>query len=86
MVKMFFEQGKARCGKCHRMLFKFSPKSRIFGIEIKCHSCKEINASEFRSCESCKWFKAGVCMSEKSRFLMQEKEKKAFCDDWEQKD
>lgn len=44
MIKMYFdENGNARCGKCNRLLFKRTNNSRISGVEIKCHSCKEIN-------------------------------------------
>lgn len=36
-----------RCGKCGRKLFKIEKNSCLdnLEIEIKCHSCKEINVS-----------------------------------------
>ena len=47
MTMMFFENENARCGKCHRILFKkIKEKSKICGMEIKCHSCKELNYSD----------------------------------------
>lgn len=49
MIKMFFENENARCGKCKRILFKKTLNSTIKGIEIKCHSCKAINYSDIET-------------------------------------
>jgi len=59
----FDENGNARCGYCHRMLFVCAPHSFVSGIEIKCHSCKMINVTERKACGACKWRKnIGGCI------------------------
>lgn len=47
MVKMRFDENNdARCGNCGRLLFKRQNDNELSGIEIKCHSCKELNCSD----------------------------------------
>ena len=84
MTKMFFDGYSARCGKCRRILFKISGKSKVNGIEIKCHSCKEINVTEFHFCETCKHYSGDLCVCEHSECLMMERNKKDSCKCWEE--
>ena len=43
----FDDDGWARCGKCGHKLLKVEhiKEAKNCGIEIKCHSCKEVNTS-----------------------------------------
>ncbi len=86
MKKIWYdENGNARCGKCMRLLYKCKGGEKSTGIEIKCHSCKELNVSEFRYCYNCKWSENAICMNSNSDYFLQECEKYGYCDCWTSK-
>lgn len=79
MQKIVFDKdGGGRCGKCRRLLFKSVCGVRPVGVEIKCHSCKEINVTEYRFCSTCRWYDGECCML----YLSQIKNKNDSCTDW----
>lgn len=81
MQKIVFDKdGGGRCGKCRRLLFKSVGGVRPVGVEIKCHSCKEINVTEYRYCSTCRWYKMGACCV--GAFCI-EKDGNDTCDKWE---
>ena len=86
----FDENGDARCGYCHRILFKCKPNALVSGIEIKCHSCKAINVPEARKCAFCKWRKQFggdefVCACERSGRLGEAVSNNDLCDSFERR-
>lgn len=40
------KEGWVVCGKCGHKLFKSTGGGMVSGIEIKCHSCKELNTTD----------------------------------------
>ena len=71
----------ARCGKCGHKLYEIL--GRTGDIRIKCHSCKSINISERRACNTCRWLADGACMNDKSSAFLQSITDNKACDDWE---
>lgn len=83
MQKIWYdEKGFARCGKCNRLLYKCVSGERPAGVEIKCHSCKELNVSEPHHCSGCRWYQHGVCMNEYSEHSTEICEKNDYCEGW----
>lgn len=84
MQKIVFDKnGGGRCGKCRRLLFKSVGGVRPVGVEIKCHSCKEINVSEYRFCSTCRWYQYGCCMNVDGEYMTQEKSETDSCKCWD---
>lgn len=84
MKKIWYdENGDARCGKCMRLLYKCKGGERPAGVEIKCHSCKEVNVSEYRFCRRCKWYQDGACMNAESIYATHTREETDTCEKWE---
>ena len=84
MQKIWYdENGDARCGKCKRLLYKCRGIDPPAGVEIKCHSCKSMNVSEYRFCEKCKWYINEACCNEHSKYLASERRGKDGCEQWE---
>lgn len=75
------ENDWARCGCCGHKLFEVL--GRMGDIRIKCHSCKKINITERRACETCKWLNDGVCMNTESIMFLQTKADNQACETWE---
>jgi len=75
------ENDWARCGYCGHKLFEVL--GRMGDIRIKCHSCKNINITERRACETCKWLDNGVCMNDASIMFLQQKADNQACSTWE---
>lgn len=46
MQRIKIENKWAKCGNCGHKLFKLTGSNDPVGIEIKCHSCKEINTTD----------------------------------------
>lgn len=78
------ENDWARCGCCGHKLFEVL--GRVGDIKIKCHSCKNINITERRNCETCKWLNNGVCMNDASIMFLQQKQDNTACNTWEFKE
>lgn len=76
------ENDWARCGCCGHKLYEIL--GRNGDIRIKCHSCKNINVSERRACQTCRWFNNGVCMNDQSTMFLQTKANNQACGNWEQ--
>lgn len=86
MQKIWYdERGFARCGKCNRLLYKCLAGERPAGVEIKCHSCKELNVSEIRQCSGCRWYQGGACMNSNSEYVTSIRDKNDNCIEWEKK-
>ena len=84
MQKIWYdEKGFARCGKCNRLLYKCLSGERPAGVEIKCHSCKELNVSEIRQCRACRWYQDGACMNAESSYVANAMCVTDGCDNWE---
>lgn len=77
---IYDNNGGARCGNCRRLLYKCLGGERPAGVEIKCHSCKEINISEYRFCRNCRWYQMGACCMGGGCFETTETD---YCDQWE---
>lgn len=47
MTKIKFDGDRwGKCGKCGHKLFRVMSGNPIGDIEVKCHSCKELNTTE----------------------------------------
>lgn len=60
-IRAIVKDGWVTCGKCGHKLGRITGKTLPAGIEIKCHSCKELNVVKkmnynFPHCEHCKYY------------------------------